>query len=70
METLVSLSSLSEQSPVWFDVSQAFLEPRLVPPIAGVFLCGCGEFAECLASALQARIAATSRFIQVPGRHR
>ena len=39
METLVSLSSLSEQSPVWFDVSQAFLEPRLVPPIAGVFLC-------------------------------
>jgi hypothetical protein len=38
METRVSLSSLSEQSPAWFDVSQAFFEPRLVPPIAGVFL--------------------------------
>ena len=44
METLVSLSSLSEQSPVWFDVSQAFLEPRLVPPIAGVFLYLKAEF--------------------------
>jgi hypothetical protein len=40
METLFSLPSLSEQSPAWFDVSQAFFKPRLVPPIAGVFLWG------------------------------
>ena len=49
METQVSLSSLSEQSPAWFDVSQAFYEPRLVPPIAGVFLCKALKFTAALA---------------------